>query len=280
MNIATGMCLDHVSVSLRGREVIHDLSARFERGHVTALLGPNGSGKSTLLACLAGLLRPQSGRALIDGVDVMALEARIRAQRIGLLPQTVEVHWDIDVATLVSLGRFPHRGRWGETAADRAAISRAMSAMDLTPFAMRSVKRLSGGERGRALLARVLATEPEWLLADEPLANLDPAHQLDVLDRLRAIAARGAGVIVVVHDLSHAARVADSVLLLREGRVVAHGPHEAVLSAEDLRAAFDIDVHIGNAASDEEASAAVSGDDARGHAANGRRFVVPLRRSS
>ena len=255
-----GLCLDRVSVSLGGREVIHELSARFERGQVTALLGPNGSGKSTLLACLAGLLRPQSGRALIDGIDVMALNARARAQRIGLLPQTAEVHWDIDVATLVSLGRFPHRGRWGESAADRAAVARAMSAMDLTPLAARSVKRLSGGERGRALLARVLAGEPDWLLADEPLASLDPAHQLDVLDRLREIAAHGAGVIVVVHDLSHAARVADSVLLMREGRVVAHGGHDVVLSEEFLRAAFDIDVHIGDAAS-------------------GDRFVVPLRRS-
>jgi iron complex transport system ATP-binding protein len=254
------MNLERVSVALGGREVIHDLSARFERGKVTALLGPNGSGKSTLLACLAGLLRPQSGRALLDGVDISGLDARTRAQRIGLLPQAGEVHWDIDVATLVSLGRFPHRGRWGESAADRAAIARAIEALDLSRFATRSVKRLSGGERARALLARVLAGEPEWLLADEPLANLDPAHQLDVLDRLREIAARGAGVIVVVHDLSHAARVADSVLLLRDGQAVAQGTRETVLSAEVLRAAFDIEVHIGDAA-------------------DGDRFVVPLRRS-
>jgi iron complex transport system ATP-binding protein len=254
------MSLERVSVSLQGRQVIRELSAAFERGRVTALLGPNGSGKSTLLNCLAGLLRPHSGRALISGTDISSLDARIRAQRIGLLPQTGEVHWDIDVATLVSLGRFPHRGRWGESPADRAAVARAMEAMDLTGFAARKVNRLSGGERGRALLARVLAGEPEWLLADEPLANLDPAHQLDVVDRLREIAARGAGVIVVVHDLSQAARVADSVLLLREGQVIAHGPRETVLRPEVLRATFDIDVHIGDAT-------------------NGDRFVVPLRRA-
>jgi iron complex transport system ATP-binding protein len=257
---AAGMCLERVSVSLGRRAVIRDVSGSFERGRVTALLGPNGSGKSTLLACLAGLLRPEAGRVLIDGADIKTLDARTRAQRVGLLPQTGEVHWDIDVATLVALGRFPHRGRWGESAEDRAAVARAMAAMDLTHFATRSVKRLSGGERGRALLARVLAGEPEWLLADEPLANLDPAHQLDVLDRLREIAAQGAGVVVVVHDLSHAARVADSVLMLREGRVVAHGPRESVLSAEVLRATFDVDVHFGD-----------SGD--------GERVIVPLRRS-
>ena len=256
----SGMSLDRVNVSLRGREVIRDLSARFERGQVTALLGPNGSGKSTLLACLAGLLRPQSGHARIDGADVLDLDTLTRARRIGLLPQTPEVHWDIDVATLVSLGRFPHQARWGESVADREAVARAMAAMDLTGFAARSVKRLSGGERGRALLARVLAAEPEWLLADEPLASLDPAHQLDVLDRLRDVAARGAGVIVVVHDLSHAARVADNVLLLRDGRVVEQGARDAVLNARVLRAAFDIDVHIADSAS-------------------GDRVVVPLRRS-
>jgi iron complex transport system ATP-binding protein len=255
-----GMRLDHVTVALGGREVIHDVSARFERGQVTALLGPNGSGKSTLLGCLAGLLRAESGRVLLDGVDVLTLDARTRAQRIGLLPQTAEVHWDVDVATLVSLGRFPHRGRGGESAADRAAVAHAMVAMDVDRFAARSVKHLSGGERGRALLARVLAAEPEWLLADEPLASLDPAHQIDVLDRLRDIASRGAGVIVVVHDLSHAARVADQALLLRDGRVVAHGTRDVVLGIDELRAAFEIDVQVGQAA-------------------NGGRFVIPLRRS-
>jgi iron complex transport system ATP-binding protein len=110
------------------------------------------------------------------------------------------------------------------------------------------------------LLARVLAGEPEWLLADEPLASLDPAHQLDVLDQLRAVAAQGAGVIVVLHDLSHAARVADDVVLLREGRVVAQGSRDEVMAADRLRETFSIDVHVGRAT-------------------EGDHFVIPLRRS-
>jgi iron complex transport system ATP-binding protein len=255
-----GISIERVRVSLRGRPALSDVTARFERGRVSALLGPNGSGKSTLLSCLAGLRRPDSGRVLIDGIDVMELALGSRARRIGLLPQNGEVHWDIDVATLVALGRLPHRGRWGESAADAAAVTRAMAVTDVSQFAARSAKRLSGGERGRVLLARVLAGEPEWLLADEPLASLDPAHQIDVLDRLRDVAANGAGVVLVLHDLSHAVRVADDVVLLREGRVVAHGARDDVLGAHQLRDTFGIDVHIG-------------------HATDGNRFVVPLRRS-
>jgi iron complex transport system ATP-binding protein len=257
---SSSLSVEHVHVSLGGQLAVSDVTVRFERSRVTALLGPNGAGKSTLLSCLAGLRRPDSGRALIDGTEVLALDSRSRARRIGLLPQLGEVHWDIDVATLVALGRFPHRGRWGETAADLAAVNRAMVATDVVQFATRSAKQLSGGERGRVLLARVLAGEPEWLLADEPLTSLDPAHQLDVLDRLRDVAAAGAGVILVLHDLTHAARVADDVVLLRDGKLVAHGTRDDVLGVDQLRATFGIDVHVGQAA-------------------GGDRFVIPLRRS-
>jgi iron complex transport system ATP-binding protein len=245
---------------MRDQLVLNDVSVRFERGRVTALLGPNGAGKTTLLTCLAGLRMPDAGHVHLDDVDVNAIERRARARRIGLLPQNSEVHWDVDVATLVGLGRFPHRGRWGESADDKRAVLAAMAAADVTQFAERSARQLSGGERGRVLLARVLAGEPEWLLADEPLASFDPAHQLDVLDQLRAVAARGAGVLVVLHDLCHAARVADDVVLLREGRVIAQGPRDDVLIAERVRETFGIDVYVS-------------------HAGQGERFVVPLRRS-
>jgi iron complex transport system ATP-binding protein len=255
-----GLSAEHVQVSLRGRPVLHDFSAAFQRGRVTALLGPNGGGKSTLLNCLAGLRRPDAGHVRLAGTDVATVDRRERARRIGLLPQSGEVHWDVDVATLVALGRFPHRGRWGESDDDKRAVLRAMAVTDVAQFANRSAKRLSGGERSRVLLARVLAGEPEWLLADEPLASLDPAHQLDVLDQLRRVAAEGAGVIVVLHDLSHALRVADDVVLLRDGRVVAQGPRDEVVGAHQLRETFGIEVHLGQA---------VEGD----------RFVVPLRRS-
>lgn len=234
-----------ITLALGGRPVLSDVSADFRPGRVTALLGPNGAGKSTLLSCLAGLRRPDRGAATLAGAPVEALERRERGRRIGLLPQGGDVHWDVDVRTLVSLGRLPHRAGWGETAADRDAVERALAATDTMGLADRRIERLSGGERGRALLARVLAGEPEWLLADEPLASLDPAHQLDVLARLRDFAARGSGVVLVLHDLHLAGRVADDAVLMRGGRVVAAGPADDVLTAPLIGETYGVEVEIG-----------------------------------
>lgn len=238
------LAVEAVTVTLGGRRVLDGANARFAAGRVTAMLGPNGAGKSTLLACLAGLRQPDSGRVLLDGQPRSALTTRDLAKRIGLLPQVADVHWDVDVATLVALGRYPHRARWGETADDRAAVATAMAATDVAQFAERPVSALSGGERARVLLARVLAGEPEWLLADEPLASLDPAHQHDALDCLRAVARAGAGVVVVLHDLNHALRVADQVLLLSEGRIVGHGDPAVVLTPETIRQTYGVAVEI------------------------------------
>lgn len=239
------LAAEGISLTLNGNRILDDVSGTFRSGRVTVLLGANGAGKSTLLACLAALRTPDSGRATLDGADVQALDRRVRARTIGLLPQAADVHWNIDVRTLVELGRFPHRGRWGATDADRAAVERALAATDMTALGGRSVERLSGGERSRALLARVLAGEPDWLLVDEPLASLDPAHQLDALARLTAIAREGRGVVLVLHDLHLAGRVADDAVLLRQGRVVAAGPAEQVLTAPLIAEAYGIRVEIG-----------------------------------
>lgn len=234
-----------VSLRLGGRTVLDAVSAAFTPGRVTAVLGPNGAGKSTLLSCLAGLHTPDEGRVMVGDQPRSALGMRDLARQIGLLPQSADVHWDVDVATLVALGRYPHRSRWGETGADRTAVARAMDATDVTQFAARPMTALSGGERARVLLARVLAGEPQWLLADEPLANLDPAHQLDTLDCLRDVARGGAGVIVVLHDLNHAIQVADDVLLLRDGRVVAHGAPADVLTPQSIAGTYGVSSHLG-----------------------------------
>ena len=241
----TALTADAIGLSLGGNRVLDGVSVVFRRGRVTALLGPNGAGKSSLLSCLAALRAPDSGAARLDGSDVAGLDRRERGRRIGFLPQAADVHWDVDVATLVGLGRLPHHGRWGAGAADRAAVERALAATDMTALRTRGVERLSGGERGRALLARVLAGEPDWLLADEPLASLDPAHQLDVLARLRAVADAGSGVVLVLHDLHLAARIADDAVLMRGGRVVAAGPADAVLTAPLIADAYGVDVEIG-----------------------------------
>lgn len=234
-----------VSLKLGATQALDSVDVRFERGRVTALLGPNGAGKSTLLAVLAALRTPASGSVTIDGVAVAALDRLERARRIGFLPQDAATHWDIDVRALVELGRYPHRGRWGGSHSDSAAVDAALAATGTAAFARRSVATLSGGERSRVLLARVLAGQPEWVLADEPLAHLDPAYQLDMLARLRTLAAAGAGVVVVLHDLGHAARVADDIVLLRQGQVFAAGPLETALTSATIAAAYGIAVHTG-----------------------------------
>lgn len=236
------LILDSVGVTLGGRHVLADVSARLEPGRITAILGPNGAGKSSLVKAMAALLT-HDGRVALDDRPVASLSPETRARRIGYLPQDATVHWNMRVTEIVALGRLPHRGaRFGASDADRAAIGAAMAATGTMAFADRLVGTLSGGERARVLLARVLAGAPEWLLADEPLASLDPAHQIDLLDRLRAVAAAGAGVVVVLHDLVQAARAADDVLLLHQGRVAGFGLAGDVLTAARLAETFGVRV--------------------------------------
>jgi iron complex transport system ATP-binding protein len=233
------LTLDRVTLDLRGRRVLTDASATFAAGRITVILGPNGAGKTSLLRAAAGLIAPSAGKIVIDGRAIANMRRDERARTIGYLPQSGDVAWNMPARDVVALGRLPHRT---SAADDIAAVLTAMAATDTEQFAERRVGELSGGERARVLLARILAGEPQWLLADEPLASLDPAHQLDLLDRLRGQAARGVGVVVVLHDLVQAARVADEILMLRDGRVFAFGPPEEVLTQQHLRDAFGVDV--------------------------------------
>ena len=234
-----------LGVTLGGRAVLHDVAVTFRPGRVTAILGPNGAGKSTLLAAAAGLIAPTQGGVLLGDRTLSSIDVRERARAIGYLPQAAAVHWDVSVAEVVALGRAPHRAPFaGLSADDRDAIATAMAATEIEPLAGRAISTLSGGERARVLLARVLAGRPAWLLADEPLASLDPAHQIDILARLRALAAEGTGIVIVLHDLLQAGRVADDVLLLNDGRVAAFGPAAEVLTPERLRAVFGIEIQV------------------------------------
>jgi iron complex transport system ATP-binding protein len=237
------LTLDALDVTLGLRAVLHQASASLKAGRITAVLGPNGAGKTTLLRTAAALVKPASGSVLIGEQDVASLTQRARARMIGYLPQDATVHWNIVARDVVALGRLPHRNpAAAPSPADRDAIARAMAATDTTPLADRPVAELSGGERARVLLARVLAGEPAWLLADEPLASLDPAHQIDLVDRLRVHAAAGVGVMLVLHDLVQAQRAADDALLIDAGRIVAAGPVGQVLTPDRLASAFGIRV--------------------------------------
>ena len=216
--------LEARDLALAGR--LDGVSAVLRPGEITAICGPNGAGKSSLLQCLAGLLVPEIGEARLEGKALAALHPRKRAQAIGYLPQAGEVAWDLSVGNLVALGRLPH-GDGGE-----APIGAALAALDLEMLSTRPVSTLSGGEKARALLARVLAGEPRWILADEPLAALDLGHQLALIAHLRRAAEAGAGVVLVLHDLALAMNHANRVLVLDRGRLATDGPPEAALSPE------------------------------------------------
>ncbi len=230
-----------ITVRLGGRAVLDGVSLAFRAGQVTAVVGPNGAGKSTLLNCLAGLRTPDAGAVRLDERPLSAFADRERARRIGYLPQTPEIAWPLDVHTFVRLGRTAHRGLFGESPADAEAVDRALARTQMTDFADRDVTSLSGGERARALIARALAGEPAWLLADEPLTGLDMGHQLAAAALLREVALGGVGVVATVHDLAFAARAADRVVVLADGRVLADGPPTEALNPLVLASAYDVD---------------------------------------
>jgi iron complex transport system ATP-binding protein len=233
-----------LNVTLAGRLVLSDISLTLSAGHLVALVGPNGAGKTTLLRAFAGLVASQ-GEIHVRGEALSSLSLGDRARRFGYLPQGHLVHWPLPARDIVALGRYPH----GATdparlnAKDAEAVLRAMQAADVVQFIDRRVTELSGGERSRVALARVLAVEAPVILADEPTSSLDPRHKIGVMQTLRAAANEGALVIVVTHDLGLAARFSDTVLVLSEGRLVSQGRPEDALSEQVMGEVFRVSAY-------------------------------------
>ncbi|MFT4187450.1 MAG: ABC transporter ATP-binding protein [Aeromicrobium sp.] len=235
-----------VTVGYGTRTVIEQMSLEFPAGKVTCIVGPNACGKSTLLRTAARLLKPTQGAVLLDGHSIHRQPTKNVARAVGLLPQSPTAPDGITVGDLVARGRFPHVGflqPW--KAEDREAVAWAMEATGTTSLADRGVDGLSGGQRQRVWIAMALAQQTDILLLDEPTTYLDLAHQVEVLDLLVELNETSAKtIIMVLHDLNQAARYADFLVAVREGRIVASGPPREILDAELVREVFGQTVRI------------------------------------
>ena len=228
-----------------GHPVLRDLSLEVPVGAVTAILGPNGSGKTTLLRLLLGVLRPAAGVLQLAGRPQQEYSRRERSQLLGLVPQEEHIPFDFSVVEYVLLGRAPYLGPLqmpGE--ADRQVALAALHMVGLDPLRDRALPSLSGGERQLATLARALAQQPRVLLLDEPTAHLDLSNQGRLLAILRKLAAQGTTLVLTTHDPNLAASVANLIVLMRDGRVLAAGPPEATLTTEGLSATYGVPVQV------------------------------------
>ncbi len=237
----TRLSAEAVSLGYGDDPIVPRLTTRIPEGSFTVIIGPNACGKSTLLRGLSRLLRPMTGTVVLDGSDITRLPAKDVARRLGLLPQSASAPEGITVADLVGRGRYPHQGLWRQwTDADEEAVREAMAETGVTSLSGRRVEELSGGQRQRVWVAMVLAQQTELLLLDEPTTFLDIAHQVELMELFAALNRAGRTIVAVLHDLNHAARYADHVIAMKNGRIVAEGPPVEVITAARVQEIFDL----------------------------------------
>ena len=223
----------------RDHVVGRGLDCALAAGEVVCLLGPNGSGKSTLMRTLLGLQARLDGEVALDGRDLDSWSAAERARRLAYVPQAADTYFDFSLREMVEMGRTAHRGVFASPGAkDREIAAAALERLGIAALADRPIHAVSGGERQLALIARALATEAAYVVMDEPTANLDYGNQARVLEEIARLKDAGIGVLVSTHHPEHAFRVADRVLLLSRGKLVAQGPTLAALTSESLSALY------------------------------------------
>lgn len=233
---ATGLGL-----SRSGRTLLRDVSLALPPGTICAFVGPNGSGKSSLMRCLAGLWRPSEGRVQLGNHDLHNLRRDEVARNIAYVPQEARFDFAFTVGEVVRMGRYAHRGRFErESPNDRAIVEEAMERTDIRNLYDRPITELSGGERQRVLIARTLATRAHTLLLDEPTANLDVNHALDILNICRALADEGRSIAIATHDLNAVCRGVDFVALIDSGRLAGLGTPQDVLTGNNLEKTFRV----------------------------------------
>lgn len=235
--------ISQVTHAIGGAAILSDVTLSLPAGRISALIGPNGAGKSTLLSLIARLQPLQAGRIAVAGLDVARTPTDRLARALAILPQNAAVHSRLRVRELVAFGRWPHhQGRPGP--ADRALVDEAIARMGMESLADRFLDELSGGQRQRAHLAMAFAQGADWLLLDEPLAALDMAHARRLMQELSALRDAGKSVVMVLHEVNHAAAWADHVVALKAGRVVAEGSSAQVFRPEVLEPLYDMTLKV------------------------------------
>ena len=238
--------VEELGFAYPGRTVLDGVSFAVERGERFGILGPNGSGKSTLVRLLSRVLTPSRGRIRLDGRDLAEISPRDRARRIAVVPQETALDFPFSVLEVVLMGRAPHLGGFGfEGDRDIEVAERAMAEAGIAHLAGRFFHELSGGEKQRVVIARALTQEPELLLLDEPTTFLDIKHEVAIFDLLTDLAnERGITIVIVLHDLNLAALYCQRLAFLKEGRRLACGPTDEVLTYTNVRAAYDTEVYV------------------------------------
>lgn len=236
---------EDLTIGYDGRVVSEHLGVEIPAGSFTVIVGPNACGKSTLLRAFARLLRPKTGQVLLDGRAISDLPTKEIARRLGLLPQTSMAPDGIRVSDLVARGRHPHQTilrQWSHD--DQAAVASALAATGTTEIAGRLVDELSGGQRQRVWVAMLLAQQSPTMLLDEPTTFLDIAHQYDLLRLFHGLQQQGQTIVAVLHDLNQAARFADHMIMMRDGRIVASGDPSMIMTSERVAEVFGLDCTI------------------------------------
>ncbi|MFC0522961.1 ABC transporter ATP-binding protein [Pontibacillus salicampi] len=238
---------EHLQVGYGEKSIVEDLTLHIPDQQITTIIGANGCGKSTLLKAITRIISHQSGSIVLDGESISKEDTKALAKKMAILPQTPENASGLTVGELVSYGRFPYQKSFGRLSTkDREVIQWALEVTGTAEFMYQSVDALSGGQRQRVWIAMSLAQETDMIFLDEPTTYLDMAHQLEVLELLEKLnKEEGRTIVMVLHDLNHAARFADNIIAMKDGDIIQTGSSEEVMTKQVLRSVFNIDAVIG-----------------------------------